>query len=359
MRLRGAGRVADRVSRRMTRQEKEQWKRLYGMAERLDQLDPWQWMGVADCFGLEIPGLVEPCFVVFGGQSKAFRNIRFLFGWKAFYDLVTRLADPSKQVATWLLEIRMIELLFVGEDLLFEHEQKLLGALKRTADDACGTPVFRSIIPGYHPWLPDARERDVLEAALYQAFGMAMRVESDGMLLKDRFPREILMRKQDPQGTWQDTWVPVKEVGDEEVEVRLESKRLKSIRALPLLPRTVQLDLVFTPLTVRPDGQRPQTTYVLLAVDAQSGLIIAGDLLQATEGIAQMWAQVPERLLEIFEKIGGCPAMIEINGDRMANLLRPLGEFLPFKMVRRERLAMLEKARDTLSDQMLKRDGHV
>ena len=344
------------ASQRMTRQDKAQWQRLYATAERLDRLDPWQWMGVADCFGMMFPGMEEPCFVVFGGQPRAHRSVRFLLGWKAFYDLVTRLADPSKQGATWLLEIHMIELLYVSRELLFEHEQRFLESLQRTADDACGTPVFRSIIPGYHPWLPDARERDVLEAALYQAFGMAMRVESDGMLLKDRFPREILMRKQDPQGAWQDTWVPVKEVGDEEVEVRLESKRLKSIRALPLQPRTVQLDLVFTPLTVRPDGQRPQTTYVLLAVDAQSGLIIAGDLLQATEGIAQMWAQVPERLLGLFEKIGGCPAMIEINGDRMANLLRPLGEFLPFRMVRRERLAMLEKARENLSDYLTHRE---
>ncbi len=345
------------ASQRMTRQDKAQWERLCAMAERLDRLDPWQWMSAADCFGMLLPGVEEPCFVVFGGQSKAFRNVRFLLGWKAFYDLVTRLADPAKQAATWLLEIRMIELLFVSADLLFEHEQRFLEALKREAGSTCGTPIFRSIIPGYHPWLPDAKERGILETALYQAFGLAMRVESDGMLLKDRFPREILMRKQDAQGVWQDTWVPVKEVGDEEVEVRIESKRLKAIRVKPLRPITVQLDLVFTPLTIRPDGQRPQTAYVLLAVDAQTGLIIAGDLFQATEGIAQMWARIPERLLEIFDKLGGCPETIEINGDRMANLLRPLGEFLPFKMVRRERLAMLEKARENLSEYMTQREA--
>lgn len=33
----------------------------------------------------------------------------------------------------------------------------------------------------------------------------------------------------------------------------------------------------------------------------------------------------------------------------MANLLRPLGEFLPFKMVRREQLAMLDNARNNVS----------
>jgi hypothetical protein len=340
----------------MTRQEKEQWKRLYGMAERLDQLDPWQWMGVADCFGLEIPGLEEPCFVVFGGQSKAFRNIRFLFGWKAFYDLVTRLADPSKQVATWLLEIRMIELLYVGGDLLFDHEKAFLKGLRRKVEEGAATPVFRSIMPGYHPWLPDEGERGLLEAVLYQTYGMTMRVEADPALLRARFPKEILLRVQQAPGLWRDTWERVKEIRDEEVEVRIESAKLEFLVRSPLQPVTMQLDLVFTPLRILPDGKRPQTAYVLLAVDAKSGFILAGDLLQATDGIAHMWAQIQDRVLELFGEMGGCPEVIEIGTDRMANLLRPLSEHLPFKMVRREKLTMLEKAREHLSAFLLK-DG--
>jgi hypothetical protein len=342
---------------KMTRQEKAQWQRLYESAERLDRLSPWEWMSVTDCFGLLFHGSGEPCFVVFGGQPKAFRHIRFLMGWKAFYDMITRLADPSKQTPTWLLEIPMIELLFVNKDLLFEHERAFLDALKRTPDDGYGTPVFRSILPGYHPWLPDADERAILETAMYQAFGMAMRVESDGMLLKSRFPREVLLRTQDAQGEWRDTWSAVKELADEEVEVRIKAQPLQTLAAKPLWPMTVQLDLVFTPLTIGSAGQRPQTAYVLLVVDAVSGLIIAEDLFQATEGIARMWAKVPERLLELFARLGGCPETIEICSDRMANLLRPLGETIPFRMVRRERLAMLEKAREKLSEYMKRLDA--
>lgn len=344
------------ASTRMTRQEKDQWQRLYGLAERMDGLDPWQWMGVADCFGVAVPGMDEPCFMVFGGQPKEFRTLRFLIGWKAFYDFVTRMADPSRQVASWLLEIHMIELLYVNKELLFEHEEKFLKTLKRLPDETYGTAVFRSIVPGYHPWLPDEAERELLEAALYQVYGMAMRVESDGMLLKSRFPGEILIRRKDAAGVWQDAWMPVKEVGDEEVDVRLEAGVLTALTSVPLRPVTVQLDLVFTPLTIRKGKGRPQTAYVLLAVDAQTGMILAGELFQATEGVARMWAQVPERLLEVFRRQGGCPAVIEVRGDRMANLLRPLGELLPFKMVRRGQLAMLEKAREHLSDYILRKE---
>ena len=336
---------------------RDQWKRLFGLADRLDQLDPWQWMGLPDCFGVAVPGWEEPCFAVFGGQPKAFRNVRFLLGWKSFYDFVTRSADPAKQVATWLLELRMIELLFVGRELLFDHEMPLLRAVGRRPSKAFSTPVFRSVIPGYHPWFPDEKERALLEVALYQVYGMAMRVESNGLLLKSRFPREILVRRQDGKGAWKDAWMPAKAMGDEEVEVHIESKWLQGLQSKPMKAATLQIDLAFTPLRLLPAGSRPQTAYVLLAVDAESGFIVAGDLLQATQGVANMWAQVPERLLRVFDRFGGCPATIEVCSDRMANILRPLGELLPFKMVRREKLAALETAREHLSSYLTRSDG--
>ena len=349
------GGIKSMATLRMTRAEKAQWLALYELADRLDRLAPWEWMGLADCFGVSLPGMEEPCFAVFGGQPKAFRHVRFLMGWRAFYDLMTRLADTSKQTPTWLLEIPMLELLFISGEMLFAHEKAFLAKLGRMPDAGQMVPVFRTITPGYHPWLPDAGERALLEAALYQAFGMAMRVESDGMLLKSRMPREVLVRVQDGQGEWCDTWSPVKQLSDIEVEVRLGVKPLRALAEKKLWPMTVQLDLVFSPLMVGVEGTRPKTAYILLVVDAVSGMIIAEELFQATKGIAQMWGELPERLLEIFMRLGGCPESIEVCSDRMANLLRPLGEMIPFKMVRREQLAALEKAREKLNAFM--RDG--
>lgn len=337
---------------RMTRQEKEQWERLYTLTDKLDRLSPWEWMGMADCFGLRFHGINEPCFVIFGGQPHDFRYIRFLMGWKAFYDLVSRLIDPSKQTSTWLLEIPMIELLFVKAEFLFDHEKEILKKLKRMPEGDGEVPVFRSILPGYHPWLPDKDERKLLEAAVYQTFGMTMRVESDGMLLKGKFPHEVLMRTQDEEGNWSDAWSGVKDVADEEIEVRIASKVLRALKAKPLLPTTVQLDMVFMPLVLGEDKGRPRTTYVLFMVDAESGAIMADEVFHATEGIPQMWATIPERLLEVFERLGGCPAVIEVSSDRMTNLLRPLGELIPFKMVRHSKLAVLERVREKLCDDM-------
>ncbi len=333
---------------KLTKVEKKQWRDLYALAGRLDKLDPWQWMDLADCFGIVLPEMEEPCFVILSGESGKLRSVRMLLGWKALYDFMTKISNRAKQAEPWLLEIRMIELIFANEDIIFRHESDFLKSMRIKTGKDFDTPVFRSIIPGYQPWLPDQAECGLVAVALYQAFGMALRVENEAMLLKERFPSQILIRKQDAKGEWQDVWMPVKELADEEVEVRIESHQLETLKQGHLISVTVQIDLAFFPMTIQSGRQRPQTAYVLLAVDAENGMILSSEVLQATEGIAKMWAQVPVRLLEIFDKLGGCPSVIEVKSDRMANLLRPLEEFLPFKMVRRERLGMLAKAHDSL-----------
>jgi len=336
-------------SPRITKEARASWLRLYETVDRIDRLSPWPWMEPASCFGVAVPDMEEPCFVLFGEPGREMRAIRILLGWKAFYEMMTRLADPAKQGVAWLLEIRMIEVLCAPEPLLFQHERDFLRAIRREPDGKGEWTIFRSIVPGYHPWLPDAKERKLLEDVLYQAFGMALRVEADPGMLRSRFPREILIRTSDGKGGWRDVWSRVKELSGEEIEVRIESRRLQALAAKPTCPVTLQVDLLFTPFSIQPGRERPQTAYVLLAVDAQSGLIHCGELFQAIGGIAAMWSEIPDRLIALFERLGGCPDAIEVRGDRMANLMRPLTEFLPFKLVRREHLKMLDEARVGLS----------
>ena len=336
------------MKQKISSEDKALWRELYGLAKRIDELNPWQWMGVADCFGISLPDMREPCFVTFNGESGKLRSVRMLLGWKALYDFMTKISDDASEGEPWLLEIRMIELFFANDGLIFKHEQDFLKSMRIKVSAEFKTPVFRSIIPGYQPWLPDQAERALISTALYQAYGMAMRVENDAMLLKEHLPGQVLIRKQDNDGEWQEAWVPMRQIADEEVEVSIASNLLGALNKKPMIPVSIQIDLAFMPMTIQPGGQRPQTAYVLLAVDTDNGMILSGEIMQATEGIAAMWGQVPARLLAIFKKLGGCPEVIEIKSDRMANLLRPLEEFLPFKMVRRERLGMLAKAFESL-----------
>jgi len=81
-------------------------------------------------------------------------------------------------------------------------------------------------------------------------------------------------------------------------------------------------------------GERPQLLYVLALVDAATGRAEHVELLQALEGMRAMWRQVPERLVEVWSQQGSCPREVRVRSERMMNLLRPLTEKIPFRLVR-------------------------
>ncbi len=344
----------------MRKVERNQWLRLYQLADKIKALKAWEWMGIQDCFGVMTNEMHEPCTVLFCNSESSGFDIRFMIGWKSFYDMVIHLAKPALQEPSFLLELRFVNLLFLESAQMGEHEQAVLDAIGRKPDAEGKSPVFRSFIPGYHPWQPDSHERDLLEDAMYQTLGMVLRVESNGDLLKPRFPHELLIREKRESGEWHDRWVRVKNPVNEEVEVSVEKRRIYALRGKPLLPITVQMDLILTSLAVQTlKNKRPQTTYVLLLVDVSSGKIYSGELMHATEGVPQMWGHIPERLLSIFEQMNGCPSTIELRSDRMANLMRPLSELLSFKMVRRERLSVLEYVAEGLNASLKGKEDDV
>jgi hypothetical protein len=362
----------------MTQSEKEQWGKLFGLADRIWRLSPWGWCRPGECFGIWPVGRDEPCIAIFcEGVDTKTRIIRYALGWQAFFDFLTRAQSQTKPVATWMLEIPMLELLYLNGRMLFAQEKVLLDSLKRPFDsDKNDVPVFRSIKPGYHPWLPDAVERVTLEQLLYQTYGMILRLEEQpDLLLGER--GKLLILRQGSDGLWKDEWVAPPRFEEEGVEIRLKAELLEKLKRQPLKPVTIQLNLQFMPILVgvelkRPSGTpgadhpevvpvpaaeapRPSTAYMLIAVDVKSGDVFYEGLLHATEGIAKMWGEVPERILELFDQIGGCPEAIEVSGERMTNLLRSLEVYLPFKMVLRERLKLLDAVADQLSRKLLKR----
>lgn len=329
----------------MAKYKIEGWRGLYRLAEQLDRLDPWGWMEVPDCFGIAIPGWDEPAFMLLSGESESYRSARLLMGWKPVYNFIARIANPKMQTPGWLWEIPMLELQFMTPELLFDFEVTHHKRYGIKPDDKGFTPTFRSIRPGYHPWRMELAERRLMEHALYQLLGMALRIEREPQMLSGRFPREVLIRTMDESGVWSDVWERVKSLQSEEVEVDLAGDWMRRLVDGPTQPMTVQVDLLFTPLRLRYSaGRRPQTAYILMVVESSSGFILRGELMQACDGVPEMWSRIPEVLLRTFDRMGGCPEAVEVSSERMAELLRPLTELLPFKMVWRKKLDKVEQA---------------
>ena len=166
---------------------------------------------------------------------------------------------------------------------------------------------------------------------LRQAVGVAMRRESDPDLLNPPEPGMIWVRGRSAAGAWREAWLPLPPATALAPQA-LDADKLARAAALPCQPSRVEFDLALSRATIGEPGNRLRTTYLLAAVDSESGSCIGADIILPTEGVASMWRSVPNRLLDLCFHIGGRPREIEVASDRMMEALRPLLGRLPLKL---------------------------
>lgn len=342
-----------------TAREKAQWASLFKLAEDVVRLSPWSWCRGDTCFGIRPKGEREPYFAVFfGGVPSEAHIVRYVKGWRALYDFVSNVQSPSKASPSWMLEIPMLEFSLLPEPMIFPFERKFHSALGLWPVDmsAC-MPVFRSVQPGFHPWFPLGKELDTLKTLVYQTYGMMLRLEDPASPFRNQTPGKVWVLSQGQDGKWSESFVPTRPFTDDGVEVRLKAQSLEKLKAMPLIPMTMQISLQFLPIfshfiPVAPDGApipfkrfaecRPLVNYLLIAANAKNGEVACAEMLHADQGVAAMWGKVPEMVFSLFDRLGGCPGTIEVMGDRLGNLFHSLEVYLPFKLVLRERLERLD-----------------
>lgn len=336
----------------LTVKEREQFARLFKLAKSLENLQAWEWMALSDCFGVQPAGYLEPYFVIFGGEPGKMHFVRMLAGMGALIDLLQGMKNPDSMHLAGLLNLPMLELMFLDKEQLFDHELNLLKALKMPIKKGANNMVFRKVIPGHFPAAIALADGAGLEKFLYQACGMAMRVEADGMMLKESFPEELLIRRENSAGEWHDEWIELAPLHRVVREVPFDSEKLKALSNRELLPLVVQVELVMLPYISKADPNGELIKYALWIVDAESGELLADFPFNARRGVEYMWQEIPPKLVDFFEALGGFPQRVEVREGRMANLLRPLCEWLPFKMVHFEKLDKIDRVMEGVFEEL-------
>jgi hypothetical protein len=328
------------------------WRRLYDVADHIRALDPWPWMTLGHVFGVQPHGSAGPGFVLFSKQGDPARRAVSIYpGWAAFRDAIMSHAHPDGRAPLErTIEESWMRLMFLPQSGLSRGDRAVLVRLGCDLTEAAEFPAFCSQKVGYFPDRLGPAEVVWLSAVLYQAYGMAMRVEATPDLTQERLPRTFFVRTQDAAGDWHDSWMD-EPVARTDVDVSIDLDRVRRIRRHPADATVLQADLVLSPLKMKSaEDHRSEAVFTLLLVNGDTRMIIRCDALQATEGIESMWAQVPGAVLKGMEQLDALPAAIEVRSERMLNVLRPLTELLPFKLTRRNKLDALAVAQDSMNE---------
>lgn len=328
----------------------EEWRRLYEASVRVHELAPWQWMEEDDLFGVQSSATGQTGFVsVMGMAGEHFALGLYLGSWGlySFWDFHENAEYFEPQQ---LFEIPQLQVSFENRSELHKQDHEVIKQLGLKFRGSHAWPMFRSIRPGYLPWFITADEGRFLVEALDQVADVAARFKANPALLDALDDDSYLIRVRragKDKAIWEDEIRKVKPEGMA-INVVTDQRLLDKVKTLPRGKTRLEIDLFPLPAPIHEKGARPYMPYMLMVVDAASGMILGADLLQPEPTLDHMWGTFPLRVLNVFARLGAVPQEIRLRSSLLTQLTQDMADELQVKLKQSSRLAKLEAAQNML-----------
>jgi hypothetical protein len=330
----------------------DQWRRLYEAAVLVKELSPWKWMTETDVFGVQDPETEEIGFVSVLGLLGEHFGVSLYPNPRALYDFWA-LEEAGPEInPDALLEIPQLQASFEDRDQLDNRDRKVIKELGFKFRGRKEWPMFRSYRPGFLPWFLEAEEARSLAEALDQLLEVAPRFREDRSLLVPEDESTYLVRVSHQEGgtrVWEDTVMEVPPPEPVSIQIEMNSEALESLESLPQSGHEFEMDLFMFPAPIQGEkGDRPVFPYMLLVVDAGSGMVVGTELLEPVPSLEAMWGSVPLAVTRQLAGLGIRPERLTVGSELLFGLLQPLAESSRFELERSPFLPALHEAREAL-----------
>jgi hypothetical protein len=329
----------------------EQWRRLYEAAVRLKELSPWKWMTETDVFGVKDPKTEEIGFVSVMGLLGEHYAVSLYPNPRALYDFWA-LEEAGPQInPDALLEIPQLQISFEDRGELEDRDRKVIKELGFKFRGRKQWPMFRSYRPGFFPWVLEAEEARSLAEALDQLLEVAPRFKEDHSLLVPDDESYLVRVAHQEGGTrvWEDAVMEVPPPEPVSIEIEMDPEVLESLASLPQSGHELEVDLFMFPTPIQGErGARPVFPYMLLVVEAESGMVLGTELLEPTPSLEAMWSSVPLAVARQLAGLELMPNEVTVDSGLLFGLLQPLAELARFELKGSPFLPALHEAKEAL-----------
>lgn len=328
----------------------DEWLHLYQAAIRVKEIAPWEWMTETDLFGVQNPEGDEIGFVSIMGMLREHFALALYLGSKGLsgfwaFEEIGPSAPPEK-----LIEIPHLQASFENRKELSRKDRDVIKKLGLKFRGRHAWPMFRSYRPGFFPWYVEGQEARFLRYALEQAADVALRFREDPAMLVPSDDSYLIRVPREEEGTlvWEDQIVTVLPPDIEPISIAMDVDVLEELKGLPLSRKRLEMDFFMVPARIGERGSRPYFPYMLLVVDAGSGLVLGSDLLPPEPSLEAMWGLVPVTAVYQLARVGIVPRQISVRSSLLFQLLQPLVEELGFKVKQTPILRSLDPAKEFL-----------
>ncbi len=282
----------------------DEWRQLYDLARQIHEMAPWQWMTEVDVFGVQNPATGEVGFVSVMGSAGEHFGIAVYRGGAGLHqflyiqDSYDMLGD---EIALDILDVPQLQLSFEDRDVLEAKERAAIRELGLKFRGRNAWPLFRSTEPGWLPWFINQKDAQFLVPVLEQLLAFAPRLKEPNTFFDSFQDERFLVRVAHKEGkalVWEDQMTHVPFVAPEALKIPLDAQLLTEFAKLPIVRTTIEFDVFNMLAPTLDERRRPFFPYMLLMVDAKSGMIVGQDMFKPEPDLDSIWMRTPNTFMQ-------------------------------------------------------------
>ncbi|MBQ7338777.1 MAG: hypothetical protein IJW40_10040 [Clostridia bacterium] len=335
----------------MTNKLKEKWLRLYGVTQGIGMMEPWSDFSEKDQFVYVWKGEEKSVHFTFLGDSIEKYGIACYVGEENYTSARNRmLSKNEKQEPVFMLQNALICIWDDREDISKE-DYALIKSLGFSPRGKGAWLHFNRYEVGYLPTSITEADIDFLTTA-FENLAMMLRAIYEQGLNPEFDKGKTLTRWYDPKAELYYTHpleveLP-KDMGNYPVVTVKENDWLREVRAMQSPGYSVELDWSYLPVVFSDKGGRSIFPRSVLAVEKESGSILASLLLTPTQELSGVAFNLLDQLIEKYGK----PQEILICDESLRGILSDACKKVNIKVTVKKRLSQVKIARKQLIESM-------
>jgi hypothetical protein len=327
---------------------------LYELASVLYGLRPWQLLDESQLILTRPSASDELCFCSVMGMLGEVYSMHAYIGAEGLRQFrkieAEEIADPGE----FLASVRCVYVEFVPRAELERQDRELLAWLGHPKGRGLASPIFRSMRPGFHPWFVTEEEARMLAGCIRAVIEVCSAVAGQKNVKfwsrADTYPMVSRVDGAEPRYQVEQ----VKSILPAEPPmppVRLDEEALRGLRSRDYPVRgAMELDLIFSGAAIGKKNERKACSTISLAVDAESGLVLAPEVADSSVAAGEVLARV---FLKAIQASRALPKEVRVRNPRLKECLAPLMESFGVAVRVAKRLPAADQARSHLLKFML------
>jgi hypothetical protein len=324
-------------------------ERLYRLAADLFGLRPWQVLDEDNLIAVHdsVTGELRYCSVM-GALGEVF-SMHAYIGAEGLLQFRKMEADEITDPGEFIASSHCIYVEFVSKAELLRQDRELLAALGHPQGRGMASPIFRTMRPGFLPWFVNEEEARILaeciRAVIVVCASMASRKNVDFWNVDDTYP--MVTRAKGPKPRYHvEMFHAILPPEPPVVPVLLAKETLSAIRGQDYAVRGVmELDLTYSGAAIGKKGERNACATIAIAVDAESGMVLAPEVTDSSIPAGDTLAKV---FLKAIQTTRTLPREVRVRSQKLKDSLAPLMESFGVTVRVASKLPASDEARASL-----------